>query len=124
MLRKMNPHRPVIVMAMLAALTASAAAGSTPDYALLDEALLQNVRNGYVDYDGLKASPGFAGFLQQLAARPDALEAPGAELAYYINAYNSFAIRGILDGRSPATWMGRSRFSLLSLYRSFRRRPR
>ena len=28
---------------------------------------------------------------------------PGAQLTYYINAYNAFAIRGILDGYSPAT---------------------
>ena len=28
-----------------------------PDYALLDDVLLQNVRNGYVDYDGITANP-------------------------------------------------------------------
>jgi hypothetical protein len=85
-------------------------AAGTPDYALFDEALLQNVRNGYVDYDGIKANPGFAEFLRQLAGKPDGLEGPGAELAYYINAYNAFAIRGILDGYSPASRLGRHRY--------------
>jgi hypothetical protein len=104
--------------AALVALAASAfltlapgiVAAGMPDYGLLDEALLQNVRNGYVDYDGLKASPGFAEFLRQLAAKPDGIESPGAQLAYYINAYNAFAISAILDGYSPATRMGRYRY--------------
>lgn len=108
--RPLRARLSVTLSAVLLAVAAGPAAATVPDYALLDEALLQNVREGYVDYDGLKASPGFAAFLQQLAATPDAFDAPGAELAYYINAYNSFAIRGILDGRSPATRMGRSRF--------------
>ncbi len=99
-----------IAAALLLTVAAFPAAATMPDYALLDEALLQNVRNGYVDYDGLEANPGFARFLEQLAPKPDALDAPGAALAYYINAYNAFAIRGILDGGSPATRMGRSRF--------------
>ena len=37
---------------VFAGLCAVSAAAATPDYALLDEVLLQNVRNGYVDYDG------------------------------------------------------------------------
>ena len=108
-----NPFNTAVVSitawALLALAPAVAAAG-TPDYALLDEALLQNVRNGYVDYDGIKASPGFAEFMRQLAGKPDALAGPGAALAYHINAYNAFAIRGILDGYSPATRMGRYRY--------------
>ena len=108
-----NPFSAALLsMAAWAVLTLAPglAAAGTPDYALLDEALIQNVRNGYVDYDGIKASPGFAEFLRQLAGKPDGLDAPGAELAYYINAYNAFAIRGILDGYSPASRLGRYRY--------------
>jgi len=86
------------------------AVAAIPDYALLDDALLHNVRNGYVDYDGIEANPRFAEFLRQLAATPDRFDTPAAWLAYYINAYNAFAIRGILEGHSPATRMGRQRY--------------
>jgi hypothetical protein len=86
------------------------AAASNPDYALLDAVLLQNVRNGYVDYDGIEADPAFAEFLRQLATTPDEFDTPAAELAYYINAYNAFAISAILKGYSPATRTGRNRY--------------
>jgi hypothetical protein len=99
------------IVACVAAIFAARAAGAaTPDYALLDEVLLSNVRNGYVDYDGISVDPRFARFIAQLAEKPDAFPNPGAELAYYVNAYNAFAIRGILDGYSPATRFGRLRF--------------
>jgi hypothetical protein len=86
-------------------------AAARPDYALLDEVLLYNVRNGYVDYDGIRAHPKFAEFLRQLG-EPQASPAASreAELALYINAYNAFAIKGILDGYSPATRFGRYRY--------------
>lgn len=86
------------------------AVAALPDYGLLDEVLIQNVRDGYVDYDGIGANPKFAGFLEQLAAKPEPFASPADELAYYINAYNAFAIRGILDGHSPQTRFGRYRF--------------
>jgi hypothetical protein len=107
-----SSRNPLIAMvACAAALFAAGKAGAaTPDYALLDEVLLQNVRNGYVDYDGIAADPKFAQFVEALAQAPDPLSTPDAELAYYINAYNAFAIRGILDGYSPATRFGRYRF--------------
>jgi hypothetical protein len=88
-----------------------------PDYALLDEALLQNVRNGYVDYDGFKANPGYEEFLRQLGGKPDAPAAAGGQLAYYINAYNALAIHAILAGYSPVTRSGRSRFFRTAKFR-------
>ncbi len=88
-----------LLVTLLAASTAMASA--TPDYGLLEDALLQNVRNGYVDYDGLATNPGFASFIADLAKTPAPTERDAA-LAYYINAYNALAIQGILDGGSPA----------------------
>jgi hypothetical protein len=96
-----------LVCAWLLGLPAHAA---TPDYALWDEVLLHNVRNGYVDYDGIRADPKFETFIGQLADDPGAFPSPAAELAYLVNAYNALAVRGILEGYSPATRFGRFRY--------------
>lgn len=88
----------------------AAAETAAPDYALLDQVLLQNVRNGYVDYDGIRASPKFDRFLEQLTASPPPFASAAGELAYYINAYNALAIRGVLEGGSPSTRLGRWRY--------------
>lgn len=88
----------------------AAAEATAPDYGLLDQVLLHNVRNGYVDYDGIRASPKFDRFLEQLAAVPPPFASPAGELAYYINAYNALAIRGVLEGFSPASRLGRWRY--------------
>lgn len=98
------------LLGLAATVLACAAPAAVPDYALFDEVLLHNVRNGYVDYDGIAAHPKFAPFLAQLAEPHDAFASREAEIAYYINAYNAFAIRGILDGHSPATRFGRYRY--------------
>ncbi len=82
-----------------------------PDYDSLDEILARNVRNGFVDYDGIAAEPRLAEFIEQIGAvRSTDLISPSAELAFYINAYNVLAIQGILDGQSPSGWWGRRKF--------------
>jgi len=108
--------RPLRLPALLLAtlLAALPAAGMEPGTALLEQALLHNVRAGYVDYDGLAASPQFAGFIGTLATTP-APAGRNEALAFYINAYNALAIQGILAGHSTATAAGRRRF-----FRGFR----
>jgi len=82
-----------------------------PDYDALDEILARNVRNGFVDYDGIAAEPRLDEFIEQLgSARPTDLISTEAKLAFYINAYNVLAIQGILDGQSPSSWWGRRNF--------------
>jgi len=82
-----------------------------PDYDMLDEILGRNVRNGFVDYDGIAAEPQLSEFIAQLdATRPTDLTSTEAELAFYINAYNILAIQGILEGQSPSSWWGRRKF--------------
>ncbi len=93
-----------------ASVLAPAARGALPDYSGWDEVLLQNIRNGYVDYDGIRANPRFDVFIAELGRDPGAFASSAEQLAYYINAYNAFAIRGILDGHSPATRFGRFRY--------------
>ena len=38
-------------------------------------------------------------------------------MALWINAYNAYAIKGILDGYSPGTWVGRYRYFIGRTYR-------
>jgi len=86
-------------------------AGDVPDYEMLDEVLLLNVRNGFVDYDGINADSRFPEFIRQIGeSDPVALRTQENELAFFINAYNTLAIKGILDGHSPVTFWGRYRF--------------
>ena len=96
---------------LFSAAAVSSAQANTPDYDILDDILARNVRNGFVDYDGIASEPRFGEFLEQLATtRATDLTAPGEELAFYINAYNFLAIQGILNGRSPSSWWGRRKF--------------
>lgn len=99
-------------MACLAMLAWSAGSlGSTPDFEAFDELLLQNVRNGFVNYDGLADDDRFNSFVEQIGvASPSILEGPDGGLAYYINAYNALAIQGILNGGSPERTRGRRKF--------------
>lgn len=81
------------------------------DFRDLDAVLVRNVRNGYVDYDGIRADPAFERSIATLATTdPVLLETPAERLAFLVNAYNAFAIQGILDGLSPATLLGRNQF--------------
>jgi len=107
------PYHPFIACLLLViALTASAGVlANAPNFEVFDELLLQNVRNGFVDYDGLAADERFGAFVEQLGAGSPALaNGPDKGLAFYINAYNALAIQGILNGQSPASRWGRQKF--------------
>jgi hypothetical protein len=92
-------------------LLAAPAQADVPDYRQWDDILVRNVRNGYVDYDGIRADPAFARFLRQLdTTRETDLGDRAERLAFYINAYNALAIQGILNGDSPETLLSRLAF--------------
>lgn len=100
-----------IMIVLLLATMQALAVNTAPDYAAFDELLLQNVRNGFVDYDGVATDTRLAEFIDQLAAADTtALAGPDGGLAFYINAYNALAIQGILSGQSPSSWWGRQKF--------------
>ena len=112
--QSVNPRRsaalsrfaaPILLLAMANASTAAL------DYSAFDELLQQNVRNGFVDYEGIEANPRFRRFVQQVG-EIDAGTSPerNEQLTFYINAYNALAIQGILDGYSPASLWGRYKF--------------
>lgn len=91
--------------------TGGGIAADIPDYSQLDDVLVGNIKNGFVDYDGIQADKRFRTFLAQLdAATPAAIASEDQFFAFYINAYNALAIAGILDGYSPHSAWSRRKF--------------
>ncbi len=86
----------------------------TPVAALDSEAwdalLRAHVDEGVVDYPALAGRLELAGYLDAVAGVGLDGATPEERLAFLINAYNAFAIAGILGGGSPATLYGRYRF--------------
>lgn len=81
---------------------------AAPDYNDFDAVLLRNVQHGFVDYAGINADPAFARFITHIGeTRTEDVPDSRSYLAFLINAYNAFAIQGILDGYTPASWLGR-----------------
>lgn len=99
----------VLTIALMAA--SGGGAANLLDFEQYDEILLQNVRNGFVDYDRIAGDARFGVFIEQLGGadgRPP--ETDDEHLALHINAYNAFAIQGIINGYSPETWWSRRAF--------------
>jgi hypothetical protein len=89
----------------------SVSQAAVPGYGDFDAVLLRNVERGFVDYAGIAADPAFARFMVSLEeTRPEEAADSRARSALLINAYNAFAIQGILDGYSPSSRLGRYSF--------------
>lgn len=71
-----------------------------------DQVLRSSVVDGKVDYTSILNDPNFTQYLKDLEAKP-AFQSQADALAYWMNAYNALAIKGILDGRSPRTLFGK-----------------
>ena len=85
---------------------------------LLEETLATHVKNGLADYPAIETDGRFAGYLTRLdLVDPDAFATRNGRLAFWINAYNAFAIKGILDGYSPMSYVGRYRYFIGRDYR-------
>ncbi len=76
---------------------------------VFDGILHRHVKSGVVDYAGIAGENAFAGYVEQLA-RADLPQGSADGLAFLINAYNALSIKGILDGGSPKSLLGRYRF--------------
>lgn len=73
---------------------------ATVDPAPFDAALRAHVTDGRVDYDGLAADARFAAYLAALAdAQTNGIDEPRERLALLLNAYNAFAIQGVIAHR-------------------------
>ena len=96
----MNLLRHVLLWCALGGAPAGAAGEAQDAFAGL---LRDNVSAaGAVNYPGIKADPRLAEYLDYLAlADPAAFATDQERLAFWINAYNALAIKGILDGLSP-----------------------
>lgn len=99
----------IITLGLLVmSLTALAADKSDALHDKFDQVLRQHVVEGKVNYDGIKQDPRFFDYLEILkSTNPDTFASEQEKLAYWINAYNALAIKGILDGRSPSSFFGR-----------------
>lgn len=81
------------------------------------QALMAHVKNGVVDYPQLAHDSHFSRYLTLLQhIAPQQLPTPNHRLAFWINVYNAFAIKGILEGSSPATLTGRYTFFIGRTY--------
>jgi hypothetical protein len=76
-----------------------------------DEVLQAHVKDGVVHYPAVANDARFSAYLDQLdRVDPNALPGRRHRLAFWINAYNAFAIKGILDGYSPLSTIGQWRY--------------
>jgi Protein of unknown function, DUF547 len=85
------------------------ASAQSPETAPFDALLRANVKSGQVNYPGFQDAAALKAYLAELA-KPAKLDTKAEQLAYNINAYNAFAIQGILDGLSPSSFIGRQRY--------------
>jgi hypothetical protein len=84
---------------------------------LLDRVLHAHVTDGHVRYPDVRRDRQFREYLAQLnRVNPTGFSARSDQVAFWINAYNAFAIHGILDGYSPMTLWGRYRFFIARKY--------
>lgn len=77
-------------------------------HALFGQVLEAHVKAGFVDYPGIQADSRFTTYLAQLErVAPDRLRTRHEQLAFWVNAYNAFAVKGIVDQYSPRSLIGR-----------------
>ncbi len=83
---------------------------------LWHELLIADVHDGVVNYPAIRNRDRLPSYLAQLnRVDPNGLS-PEDRLAFWINAYNAFAVSGILDGYSPKTLFGRYRYFIAREY--------
>ena len=83
-----------------------------------DRIVLAHVHNGQVDYPAIQADGRLNGYLSELnRIDPTRLTRRQDQLAFWINAYNAFAVQGILDHYSPMTLWGRYSYFIGREYR-------
>jgi hypothetical protein len=76
-----------------------------------DQIVQAHVRDGQVDYPAIQAGRKLDGYLgERNRIDPTKLTSRQHQLALWINAYNAFAVKGILDHYSPMTLWGRYRY--------------
>lgn len=101
------------VVANVIAITSLLLAGSvqaldTSSHDSFDQVLQAHVNEGKVDYPAIKEDKRFQDYLTYLAeTNPERFATDNEKLAFWINAYNALAIKGITDGLSPSGFFSR-----------------
>lgn len=72
-----------------------------------DLVLQDHVIDGHVNYPDIAQDNRFAQYITWLTSAPAGETSHEEALAYWINAYNALAIKGIIDGKSPSSFFGR-----------------
>ena len=82
-----------------------------------DDIVRAHAENGHVNYPDIQVDRRFTQYLDQLdRVDPNGLTKDD-RLALWINAYNAYAIKGILEGYSPSTAVGRYHYFIGRNYR-------
>lgn len=91
-----------LLLAALVCASGLTGGGAEPDHALFTQVLAAHVKDGRVDYAALKGDERLPRYLAQLAATdPAALKNDRERLALWLNAYNAYTLKLIVD-RAPA----------------------
>jgi hypothetical protein len=108
-----------VVLCLMSACSSSAPRSFAPadpmplsefNYQYLEEILRAYVTEGVVNYPALRKDDRLQLFIWQLDRfNPNMLSSRQQSVAFWINVYNAFAIKGILEGDSPQTALGRYR---------------
>jgi hypothetical protein len=87
-------------------------------HAVFEQVLTSHVNDGIVDYPAVETDGRLRTYLAQLdRVDPNGMATRNERLAFWINAYNAFAMKGIVDRGSPASWVGRYRYFIGREYR-------
>ena len=78
-------------------ITVFAAGSVRPDHTLFTQVLKENVKNGVVNYKGIKADDRFKQYIDALKKVDTTSLDPKERLAFWINAYNAWTIKVVLD---------------------------
>lgn len=88
----------IITILLITAITAITACAQKFDHSLFDEILHEYNHNGLVDYKNLKNDSRLNEYLESVAnANPENLNTAEEEIAFWINIYNSYTIKAIVD---------------------------
>lgn len=97
--------------------TAGVSKAEVPQHQLFNAVLQNHVKQGHVDYAGIQKDSRFTNYLSYLAVtNPENFSNKDQQLAFWINAYNALAIKGIIDGKSPKKLIGRYKFFISTKY--------
>ncbi len=83
-----------------------------PDYSLLTQVLRENVKDGAVNYKGIKADKRFADFIAVLMKTDPNAIAKKNRLAFWINVYNAFTLKVVVDQYPIKSIMSKTAYAL------------